>query len=119
MGIESGAEYRFSAYVRTSGPKSIRATITDDAGHEIGSGTLQSFNSQWNRYETIIRATATSQHARLNLILDEPGQLDLDMVSLFPVDTFKAPPKRPAQGPRPTPRGHAPRLSALPRRLHR
>jgi alpha-N-arabinofuranosidase len=89
MGIESGAEYRFSAYVRTTGPKSIRATITDDAGHEIGAGTLQSFNGQWNRYETVIRATATSQHARLNLILDEPGQLDLDMVSLFPVDTFK------------------------------
>jgi alpha-N-arabinofuranosidase len=89
MGIESGAEYRFSAYVRTSGPKAIRATITDDAGHEIGNGSLQSFNGQWARYETIIRATATSPHARLNLILDEPGQLDLDMVSLFPVDTFK------------------------------
>jgi len=96
MGIESGAEYRFSAYVRTTGPKSTRATIgaisvtiTDDAGHEIGRGELKSFNGQWARYETIIRATATSPHARLNLILDEPGQLDLDMVSLFPVDTFK------------------------------
>jgi alpha-N-arabinofuranosidase len=89
MAIESGAEYRFSAYVRTSGPKVIRGTITEDAGHEIGSGALQSFNGEWNHYETVIRATATSQHARLNLILDEPGQLDLDMVSLFPVDTWK------------------------------
>src|ERR1700753_3521399 len=29
IGVQSGAEYRFSAYVRSSGPKAIRATITD------------------------------------------------------------------------------------------
>src|SRR6516164_3053581 len=41
MGVQGGAEYRFSAYVRSSGPKSIRATITDGSGHEIGSGKLE------------------------------------------------------------------------------
>jgi len=40
MGIESGAEYRFSAYVRSEGPKSIRAIITDENRKEIGSGKL-------------------------------------------------------------------------------
>jgi alpha-L-arabinofuranosidase len=34
IGVEGGAEYRFSAYVRTGGPKSVRATITD-GNHEI------------------------------------------------------------------------------------
>ncbi len=29
IGVQSGAEYRFSAYVRSSGPKAIRATLTD------------------------------------------------------------------------------------------
>ena len=32
---------------------------------------------------------ATAQHARLNLKVDEKGSIDLDMVSLFPVDTWK------------------------------
>lgn len=87
IGVESGAEYRFSAYVRTGDPKSVRATITD-GNHEIGSGTLTGFDGQWKRYETVIRANATVQHAQFNLYLDEPGYVDLDLISLFPVDTW-------------------------------
>src|SRR3984885_5630954 len=89
MGIESGAEYRFSAYVRTKGVTSIRASISDAQRHEIGSGKLEGFDGTWKRYETVIRATATNDHAQLNLILDGKGSVDLDMVSLFPVDTWQ------------------------------
>lgn len=88
MGVKSGAEYRFSAYVRSNGAKAIRATLTDEGGHEIASGKLEGFNGKWQRYETLIRANGTEQHARLNLFIDEPGYVDLDMVSLFPVDTW-------------------------------
>jgi alpha-L-arabinofuranosidase len=89
MGVESGAEYRFSAYVRSGGPRAIRATLTDESGHEIGSGKLEGFDGQWKRYATVIRTNTTVQHARLNFFVDEVGYLDLDMVSLFPVDTWK------------------------------
>ena len=89
IGVQEGAEYRFSAYVRSSGPKAIRATLTDGDGHEIGSGKLEGFDGQWKQYETVIRANSTVQHAQLNLFVDETGRLDLDMVSLFPVDTWK------------------------------
>ena len=88
IGVESGAEYRFSAYVRTGGPKGIRATIADENNHEIGAGTLTGFDGQWKKYETVIRPNATTQHAQFNLFLDEPGYVDIDMVSLFPVDTW-------------------------------
>ena len=92
IGVTKDAEYRFSVYARTTGPKSIRATLTDEAGHEIGSGTLTGFAGPWKRYETIIRANATEAHARLNLTVDATGSLDLDMVSLFPTDTWKGRP---------------------------
>jgi alpha-N-arabinofuranosidase len=88
IGVERGADYRFSAYVRSRGPKAVRATLTDGRGHEIGAGTLTGFDGQWKRYETIIRANATEQQAHFNLFLDEKGDVDLDMISLFPVDTF-------------------------------
>jgi len=88
IGVESGAEYRFSAYVRTGGPTAIRATLTDGSNHEIGAGTLTGFDKQWKKYETVIRASATAQRAQFNLLLDEPGYVDIDMVSLFPVDTW-------------------------------
>jgi len=89
IGVESGAEYRFSAYVRSGGPKSIRATITDGSGRELGSGKLEGFDDHWKRYETVIRTNATEQHAQLNVFVDGVGNLDLDMVSLFPLDTWK------------------------------
>ena len=88
MGVQGGAEYRFSAYVRSGGPRTIRATITDGSGREIGSGKLEGFDGQWKRYETVIRANATVERAQLNLFVDEKGSVDLDMVSLFPVDTW-------------------------------
>jgi len=88
IGVERGAEYRFSAYIRTGGPSSIRATITDESNHEIGAGTLSGFNDRWKKYETVIRPSTTTQHAQFNLFLDEPGYVDIDMVSLFPVDTW-------------------------------
>jgi alpha-N-arabinofuranosidase len=92
MGVKSGAEYRFSAYIRGVGPKTIRATLTDSNGKEIGSSKLEGFDGSWKRYETVIRASATAEHAQLNLFIDEKGYLDLDMVSLFPLDTWKGRP---------------------------
>jgi alpha-N-arabinofuranosidase len=89
IGLESGAEYRFSAYVRSSGPKAMRATLTDGSGHQIGIGKLEGFDEHWKRYETVIRMDSTVQRAQLNLFVDEVGNLDVDMVSLFPADTWK------------------------------
>ncbi len=89
IGVESGAEYRFSAYVRSSGPKLIHVRLTDEQGHEIGSGKLEGFDQHWKQYKAVIRTNVTMHRAQLKLSLDETGSLDLDMVSLFPVDTWK------------------------------
>ena len=90
MGVENGAEYRFlsvcaaAADRNPSGqPLPMKRAMRSEAGSLTGSTGI------WKRYETVIRASATEQHARLNLIVDEKGHLDLDMVSLFPVDTWK------------------------------
>ena len=88
MGITSGAEYRFSAYLRSDGPRAVRATITDSAGHTMASGKLEGITGRWQHFETVVRASTTDAHARLNLFLDDKGSVDLDMVSLFPVDTW-------------------------------
>ena len=88
IGVESGAEYRFSAYVRSSGGETIRASITDKDGREIGAGTLSGFDGHWKKYETTIRPSATAKQAQFNLLVGAKGSIDLDMVSLFPVDTW-------------------------------
>ncbi len=93
MGVKKGAEYVLSAYVRSEGPKALRATIMDETGTVIGSGRLEGFGGDgWKQYKTVIQVSATSAKAHLNLYVDEAGALDLDMVSLFPVDTWKGRP---------------------------
>ena len=93
MGVESGKEYRFSAYARSGDVKAVRVTLTDEAGHKIASGKLDGFGpGAWKRHETVLRANATADKARLNLFVDEKGSVDLDMVSLYPVDTWKGRP---------------------------
>ena len=88
MGVNEGAEYRFSAYVRSHGAQSLRMVVKDGKGQELASGRLEGFTSVWKHYETVVRVRSTEAHAQLYLIFDEPGQLDLDMVSLYPLDTW-------------------------------
>ena len=88
IGVENGAEYRFSAYVRGVGANQLRATLTDEAGTEIGSATLTGFNNDWKRLESVVRASGTSAHAQFSLFVEQKGSVDVDMVSLFPVDTW-------------------------------
>jgi len=92
MGITSGAQYRFSVWVRSKGPKSIKGEIQDHTGKVIGSATIHALPGEWKRLETTITATATDAHGAFRLVLDEPGSVDVDMVSLFPTDTFKGRP---------------------------
>ena len=93
IGVEKDKDYRFSAWVRTSGPSALRATLTEGPTHAspkpIGIATLTGFTSAWKHYEAILHASSTADHAQFNLYLDAPGTVDVDMVSLFPVDTYK------------------------------
>ena len=43
----------------------------------------------WARYEALFTPTATVTNARLVVLLDARGTVDLDLVSLFPQDTYK------------------------------
>ena len=89
IGINEGAEYRFSAYVRSHGPKALHLAVNDENHKTVITGKLEGFDDHWKKYETVIRASATADKAQLVLSLDEAGSLDLDMVSLYPVDTWK------------------------------
>lgn len=93
IGVRTGGQYRFSAYVRTSGPQHLRAVLVDDHGQQIGTATLSGFGKEWKRYEAILTPAATTQHAVFRMFVDETnGPIDIDMVSLFPVDTWKGRP---------------------------
>lgn len=94
MGIKEGNQYDFSVVARQakgSGVKLI-VEVVDEEGNQIGTTTLAPEGNSWNKHETSFTATATAEKAKMNLWVEGKGEIDLDMISLFPKDTWKGRP---------------------------
>ena len=91
IGVRAGDEYVFSAWVRTSGtgPKAIHATLVGTGARKLGDASLTSFGDHWKKYEAVLKASATEPRAQIQLTFDGTGDIDLDMISLFPRNTWK------------------------------
>lgn len=95
MGIKKDMKYHF--YVNASQQEgsnlTLRIQLVDSTGQKIGETTLKPKGSQWKEYEATLTATATVPNAKLNIWFDGTGSIDLDMISLFPDNTWKNRPK--------------------------
>lgn len=91
MGIRKNAAYVFSVAARAPGaaPKTLKARIVAADGRLLGETVVDGFGASWEKKTGTITALDTDQKAHLELILDSPGSLDLDMVSLCPRETWK------------------------------
>ena len=101
MGIKQGVRYIFSVMSREQGP-GIRLVITlvDSTGRVIGSARLTpgasgsagvsgAFGESWRKDTVTFEATQTAPNASLTIGIEGSGRIDLDMLSLFPGDTWK------------------------------
>ena len=90
IGVQAGAEYVVSMYARTveAGPQAVRVTLNDERGGLLGQASLGGFTGSWTRYEAAITPSASSARAQFQVVIDKAGDVDLDMVSLFPKDTW-------------------------------
>ncbi|MGY3089540.1 alpha-N-arabinofuranosidase [Hymenobacter sp. UYAg731] len=101
MGLKQGAEYTFSVYLRR-GPGSISAlnvTLEEPGRRSAGPETAASgpalaqtritgLTGEWKKYSVVLKPSATVAKARLKLTVDGTGTADIDVVSLFPKDTW-------------------------------
>jgi alpha-L-arabinofuranosidase len=89
--IDSGASYDVSLYARTSGwsgDAAVTATLELPDGTACGSVTFDGVGSAWKKFSGVLTATRTGDDARLVVTTKGRGTLALDMVSLFPQDTW-------------------------------
>jgi len=90
MGIKKGLSYALSMYIRPhDGNVYVRAELVDDQQRVIGSATIRTDDREWKRYQASITATETIKKASLKLTFIGKGSIDIDIVSLFPPDTWK------------------------------
>lgn len=93
IGVKRGERYDFSVQVRAvAGKPSLAIQLTAPDGRLLGAARLGRCSGDWKSRTARLRANATEPKGRLELIVEGEGTLDLDMVSLFPRQTWK---KRP------------------------
>jgi alpha-L-arabinofuranosidase len=91
MGIKQGLQYHFSVLARQAagGALKMRIELVNSRGEVIGTADLAPESNEWKKYNVSFQSTATEPKAKLNIWFEGNGSLDLDMISLFPDDTWK------------------------------
>ena len=96
MGIKKDMRYDFSVMYRHQGsPVKLHIELVNAKREVIGTTvlTLPATNGEeWKKQAANFTATATEPKANFNIWFEGDGIIDLDMISLFPEDTWK---KRP------------------------
>lgn len=88
--IKHNAEYRFTVWARaTSNNESLRVDLVNTAGEIIVSKILAIESMEWKKYTLILKSDQKNTLAKLRLFLNSTGSVDLEHVSLFPIETWK------------------------------
>ncbi|WP_416444640.1 alpha-L-arabinofuranosidase C-terminal domain-containing protein [Leeuwenhoekiella sp. A16] len=91
MGIKEGDTYNLSLEAKkfTGDITKIIVQLIDDNGKVIGETSVVPESSEWKTYEGTLVANSTVEKAQLKITFEGTGEIDLDMISLFPQDTWK------------------------------
>lgn len=91
MGIKKDAKYNLTLDAKkVSGDISkINIQLIDTLQNVLGETYIIPEKNTWKNYEAQLTASKTEAHAQLKLTFEGKGEIDLDMISLFPEDTWK------------------------------
>lgn len=95
MGIKKDLRYDFSVMYRQSSTGiKMHIELVNEKNEIIGTAVLipSGSGNDWKKQAVSFQSTATAPKAKLNIWFEGTGIIDLDMISLFPEDTWK---KRP------------------------
>ncbi|MBE5961975.1 MAG: alpha-L-arabinofuranosidase [Lachnospiraceae bacterium] len=94
LAVKEGEAYRFSFFARIAEENkkessSVTVSIEDAGGEILAKESIVLSSGEWRKYEKIMVPAKTSYSGRLVITPDQAGVYAIDMVSLFPVHTYK------------------------------
>lgn len=92
MGIKAGLRYDFSMMYRQEAANlKLHVQLVDSMGKVLGETVVApaESGSGWHKAKASLTASETVLKAKMNIWFDGNGSIDLDMISLFPADTWK------------------------------
>ena len=89
--LKNGEKYRFTVKARANVKMPVKVQLVgENSGHVCAEGKITVKPSQdWREYEVMLASDADTRDAKLLLTPAREGIIDMDMISLFPVNTFK------------------------------
>lgn len=91
IGIKKDAEYRFSVWARSGSktqPGKILIELVNSNNTPFVSQEITIGSDVWRPYEVVLKSPSTDPKCTLRLFLASNESVDLEHVSLFPVDTW-------------------------------
>ena len=95
ISVKAGEKYDFSVFVRNIGDaKQLRIALVEPQGWGkdpklLAEATISVTDNSWKKYEAVLTADADCQKAAIQILMLNDGDMDVDMVSLMPQDTYK------------------------------
>ena len=87
--VETGKKYDFSMYVLAGGQKQdFSIQLVGHDGTLLAKSKLKTRAGDWQQYSTVLTASASDNKARLVIVPLKAAHVGIDMVSLFPQETF-------------------------------
>lgn len=96
MSVKAGAKYDFSVFARAEKAVDVRVVLLQptkewgkDGGKILADATINVNKNSWNKYEVTLTSSEDCTDAALQILVLDRVDVDVDMVSLMPQDTYK------------------------------
>jgi alpha-N-arabinofuranosidase len=91
IGVRAGDTCVFSVLARlcTKDKAKLQVALIDSLGRILGQTGVEVNTGEWKTYKASFIAATSCAKARLSVSLAGPNTVDIDIVSLFPKDTWK------------------------------
>lgn len=89
IAVEEGKNYDFSMYVFAGGQKQdFLIQLMGENGTVLAKAKLKTAASDWTQYTTVLTAKGSDAKARLAIVPLKAAHVGVDIISLFPQETF-------------------------------
>ena len=98
ISVKAGEKYDFSAFMRNvkGDAKQVRVVLVEPTKgwppkdpKLLAETTFDVSNSDWKKFEAVLSPNADCKQAALQILVLTKGDMDIDVVSLMPEDTYK------------------------------
>ena len=91
IGLKKDNGYTFSVMARQQAETAVKIQVVlqDSTGNVLAKAAIEPAGKEWKEYNATLTASKTVDNGKLSLVFSGKGTVDIDVVSLFPQDTWK------------------------------